>query len=432
MAGPAGRRVEGEPRHAAAVDADRRQDPHGTNPADVALVERAAVRHRPRAHDVADPGTAAGHSRSTSTSSTTGSIVTATDGAAAHDCRSTPRSVADFYAEVDGHASTSSGWRRASGRCRSRSPTRSRSTTTTSTPPTTPSRSQRFWLALVEMDRVSSSSSGRVRRQGQPGAPVLGRARPRRHPVLGPAGATASGGAPNCGPHVMHEAYSHEVSSAGYWPGPTARGSSTPTPTPSRRATETTQSRPASAAGTTRSASSCCPTERPHRARPGCRAARVPPLDLRRRRRDCPLEQRRARTMSTTGCAVHSPGDVADVEPSSTGCEDCLRIGGAGCTCACACTAATSAAATTRPTVTPPPTGTRTATTRSSARTNPARTGGGATPTSSSSRSTAHHRRRATHDARTVATDGFGRIADRFAQHQSEPWIEWASTQSRG
>jgi hypothetical protein len=27
------------------------------------------------------------------------------------------------------------------------------------------------------------------------------------------------GGAPNCGPHVMHEAYSHEVSSAGFWPG---------------------------------------------------------------------------------------------------------------------------------------------------------------------------------------------------------------------
>jgi hypothetical protein len=32
------------------------------------------------------------------------------------------------------------------------------------------------------------------------------------------AGRTAPphpGGAPNCGPHVMHEAYSHEVSSAG-------------------------------------------------------------------------------------------------------------------------------------------------------------------------------------------------------------------------
>ena len=32
------------------------------------------------------------------------------------------------------------------------------------------------------------------------------------------------GGAPNCGPHVMWEAYSHEVSSAGYWPGPDGEG----------------------------------------------------------------------------------------------------------------------------------------------------------------------------------------------------------------
>ena len=32
------------------------------------------------------------------------------------------------------------------------------------------------------------------------------------------------GGAPNCGPQVMHEAYSHEVSSAGYWPGGDGEG----------------------------------------------------------------------------------------------------------------------------------------------------------------------------------------------------------------
>ena len=31
-------------------------------------------------------------------------------------------------------------------------------------------------------------------------------------------------GAPHCGPHVMREAYSHEVSSAGYWPGTPAEG----------------------------------------------------------------------------------------------------------------------------------------------------------------------------------------------------------------
>nr|WP_284500821.1 DUF5996 family protein [Bowdeniella massiliensis] len=32
------------------------------------------------------------------------------------------------------------------------------------------------------------------------------------------------GGAPNCGPQVMHEAYSHEVSSADYWPGRDGEG----------------------------------------------------------------------------------------------------------------------------------------------------------------------------------------------------------------
>jgi len=32
------------------------------------------------------------------------------------------------------------------------------------------------------------------------------------------------GGAPNCGSHVMLEVYSHEVSSAGYWPGGEGEG----------------------------------------------------------------------------------------------------------------------------------------------------------------------------------------------------------------
>jgi hypothetical protein len=32
------------------------------------------------------------------------------------------------------------------------------------------------------------------------------------------------GGAPHCGPHVMHEAYSREVCSAGFWPGPGGEG----------------------------------------------------------------------------------------------------------------------------------------------------------------------------------------------------------------
>ena len=47
------------------------------------------------------------------------------------------------------------------------------------------------------------------------------------HAVTRFSGRTAPphpGRAPNCGPHVMREAYSHEVSSAGFWPGGTDEG----------------------------------------------------------------------------------------------------------------------------------------------------------------------------------------------------------------
>lgn len=79
---------------------------------------------------------------------------------------------------------------------------------------------QRFWLELVDMQRVFDAFRARFVGKASPvhlfwGALDLayarfsGRTAPR-HP----------GGAPNCGPQVMWEAYSHEVSSCGYWPGP--------------------------------------------------------------------------------------------------------------------------------------------------------------------------------------------------------------------
>ncbi len=83
---------------------------------------------------------------------------------------------------------------------------------------------ERFWRALIEIVRVfeqfRSEFIGKIspvhlfwgaldlavtRFSGRPAPP---------HP----------GGVPNCGPQVMHEAYSHEVSSAGYWPGPDGEG----------------------------------------------------------------------------------------------------------------------------------------------------------------------------------------------------------------
>ena len=82
----------------------------------------------------------------------------------------------------------------------------------------------RFWLALVQINRVFEIFRARYLGKVSPvhffwGAADLavtrfsGRPAPK-HP----------GGAPNCGPHVMWEAYSHEVSSAGYWPGPDGEG----------------------------------------------------------------------------------------------------------------------------------------------------------------------------------------------------------------
>jgi hypothetical protein len=77
----------------------------------------------------------------------------------------------------------------------------------------------RFWLALVQVERVFTQFRARFIGKVSPvhffwGAFDLavtrfsGRPAPK-HP----------GGAPNCADWVMQEAYSHEVSSAGFWPG---------------------------------------------------------------------------------------------------------------------------------------------------------------------------------------------------------------------
>lgn len=77
-----------------------------------------------------------------------------------------------------------------------------------------------FWLALVEVERVFNVFRARFVGKASPvhlfwGALDLAYTRFSGRPApLHP------GGAPNCGPQVMAEAYSHEVSSWGYWPGP--------------------------------------------------------------------------------------------------------------------------------------------------------------------------------------------------------------------
>ncbi len=84
---------------------------------------------------------------------------------------------------------------------------------------------QRFWLALVQMHRVMRIFRARFQGKVSPvhffwGADDLavtrfsGREAPR-HP----------GGAPHCAAWVQEMAYSHEVSSCGFWPGGTSEGS---------------------------------------------------------------------------------------------------------------------------------------------------------------------------------------------------------------
>ena len=94
-----------------------------------------------------------------------------------------------------------------------------------STRPYDADAAQRFWLALVQMHRVMRIFRARFQGKVSPvhffwGAADLavtrfsGREAPR-HP----------GGVPHCADWVQQMAYSHEVSSCGYWPGGSAEGS---------------------------------------------------------------------------------------------------------------------------------------------------------------------------------------------------------------
>jgi hypothetical protein len=78
---------------------------------------------------------------------------------------------------------------------------------------------RRFWRVLAQADRVMKRFRARFIGKSSPvhffwgsfdhaATRYSGRAAPR-HP----------GGAPNCPDYVMHEAYSHECSSCGFWPG---------------------------------------------------------------------------------------------------------------------------------------------------------------------------------------------------------------------
>ncbi|MET9201392.1 DUF5996 family protein [Gordonia sp. NPDC003585] len=87
-----------------------------------------------------------------------------------------------------------------------------------------PDAVHRFWLALVQIDRVFEIFRARFIGKVSPSHFFWGAADLAVTRFSGREAPKHPGGAPNCGPEVMWEAYSHEVSSAGYWPGPDGEG----------------------------------------------------------------------------------------------------------------------------------------------------------------------------------------------------------------
>src|SRR3954453_12668982 len=83
-----------------------------------------------------------------------------------------------------------------------------------------PDAVQRFWGGLDEMTRVFKQFRTGFVGKSSPVHVFWGALDLAYTRFSGRTAPPHPGGAPNCGPHVMWEAYSHEVSSCGYWPGP--------------------------------------------------------------------------------------------------------------------------------------------------------------------------------------------------------------------
>ena len=83
----------------------------------------------------------------------------------------------------------------------------------------------RFWRGLVEVDRVLDVFRGRFVGKASPVHFFWGAFDMATTRFSGRPAPPHPGGVPNCADWVMHEAYSHEVSSAGFWPGGSDEGS---------------------------------------------------------------------------------------------------------------------------------------------------------------------------------------------------------------
>jgi hypothetical protein len=77
----------------------------------------------------------------------------------------------------------------------------------------------RFWRALVSIDGVFRAFRAEFLGKSSPVHLFFGAMDLALTRFSGRTAPDYSGVVPNCGPHVMLEAYSHEVSSCGFWPG---------------------------------------------------------------------------------------------------------------------------------------------------------------------------------------------------------------------
>lgn len=82
-----------------------------------------------------------------------------------------------------------------------------------------PDAANRFWRILVQADRVLTGFRGRFLGKASPSHFFWGGFDLAATRFSGRTAPPHPGGIPNCGDFVAREGYSHEVSSAGFWPG---------------------------------------------------------------------------------------------------------------------------------------------------------------------------------------------------------------------
>jgi Family of unknown function (DUF5996) len=83
----------------------------------------------------------------------------------------------------------------------------------------------RFWLALLQSHRVLSEFRGRFTGKASPVHFFWGGFDLATTRFSGRTAPQHPGKVPNCADWVMHQAYSHELSSCGFWPGGSSEGS---------------------------------------------------------------------------------------------------------------------------------------------------------------------------------------------------------------